>query len=190
METRALAATTPPLLPRPLRRFDEPPQTPNVAADTDGVDVAAQPSSERGVLGLTRRGPVASTPVVAGLLGPSEARPPGLAPPPPTTWSGTRPRARAPQKVEGGQTCAAVLLLGWTPAGQQPRLGWGESQSEAPSPFPEYRQHPSRLVLALKANDAVITIPDQGGFPPPPWLHLCLEPPIAYIVPVDVPQPW
>ena len=152
--------------------------------------MAAPTSSERGVLGLTRLVPVASTPVVEGLLGPSEARPPSLAPHPPTTLSGTRPREREPQKVEGGQTCAAVLFLWWTPAGPPPRLVWVERQSEAPSPFPEYRQHPSRLVLALKANDEVITIPDQGGFPPQPWLHLCLEPPIESRVQGDVTQQW
>src|SRR5262245_19635381 len=131
-ETLALAATTQPLVPRPLRRFDEPQQTPKVAADTEVVEVAAQTSSERGVLGLNRLVSVASTPVVEGLLGPSEARPPGLAPHPPTTLSGTRPIAREPQKVEGGQTFAVVLLLWWTPKGQQPRLVWVESQSEAP----------------------------------------------------------
>src|SRR5215471_8841346 len=129
-ETLALAATTPPLVPRPLRRFDEPQQPPKVAADPAGVEVAAQTASERGVLCLKRLVPVASTPVVEGLLGPSEARPPGLAPHPPTTLSGTRPRERAPQKVAGGQTFPAVLLLWGTPAGPPPRLVWMAHQSE------------------------------------------------------------
>jgi hypothetical protein len=50
-----------------------------------------------------------------------------------------------------------VLLLWWSPAGQQSRLVWVEHQAEAPEPFPEDRQPPSRLVLALKADDAVVT---------------------------------
>jgi hypothetical protein len=94
--------------------------------------VAPQALTERGVLRRHRLVPVAPTPVVEGRLGPSEARPPGLAPHPPTTLSGTRPIEREPQKVEGGQTFAAVLLLWWTPEGQPPRLVWVESQSEAP----------------------------------------------------------
>ena len=131
-ETLALAATTQPLVPRPLRRLDETQQTRKVAADAEVIEVASQTSTERGVLGLNRLVPVASTPVVEGLLGPSEARPPGLAPHPPTTLAGTRPIEREPQKVEGGQTFTAVLLLWWTPEGQQPRLVWVENQSEAP----------------------------------------------------------
>ena len=90
IETLALAATTQPLVPRPLRRFDEPQETPKVATDAEVVEVASQTSTERGVLGLNRLMPMASTPVVEGLLGPSEARPPRLAPHPPVTCAGTR----------------------------------------------------------------------------------------------------
>ena len=148
--------------------------------------MAPQALTERGVLRRHRLVPVAPTPVVEGRLGPSEARPPGLAPHPPTTLAGTRPRERDPQNVEGGQTFTAVLRLWWSPAGPQSRLVWGENQAAAPSPFPEDRPHPSRLVLALKADDAVVTRPAQGGLPPKPWLHLCLAPPIASRGPVDV----
>src|SRR5439155_22392769 len=93
IETLALAATTQPLVPRPLRRFDEPQQTPKVAADTEVVEVASQTSTERGVLCFNRLMPMASTPVVDGLLGPSQARPPSLAPHPPVTCAGTPPIA-------------------------------------------------------------------------------------------------
>src|SRR2546422_10204020 len=58
-------------------------ETPKVATDAEGVAVTAQTSTERGVLGLNRLMPMASTPVVDGLLGPSQARPPRLAPPKP-----------------------------------------------------------------------------------------------------------
>src|SRR5215468_4390993 len=103
IETLALAATTQPLVPRPLRRFDETQQTRKVAADAEVIEVASQTSTERGVLGLNRLMPMASTPVVDGLLGPSQARPPSLAPHPPMTLSGTYPIKREPQKVKGGR---------------------------------------------------------------------------------------
>ena len=74
--------------------------------------------------------------------------------------------------------------------GHKPGLVRVKGQSKAPQPFPEYRQHPSRIVLALKADDEVVTLPDQGRFPPKPWLHLRLEPPIEHIVQGDVPQQW
>jgi len=51
--------------------------------DAEVVAVASQPSTERGVLCLTRLMPVASAPIVDGLFGPSQARPPRLAPQPP-----------------------------------------------------------------------------------------------------------
>src|SRR5262244_4385746 len=41
-ETRALAATAQPLVPGPLRRFDESPETPNVATHAEVVEVTAQ----------------------------------------------------------------------------------------------------------------------------------------------------
>src|SRR5262245_48444980 len=121
-ETFALAATTQPLVPRPLRRFDESLQTPKVAADAEVVEVAAQPSTERGVLGLNRLMPMASTPVVDSLLGPSQARPPRLAPHPPVTCAGTPPREGKPSKVKGGRTLTALLRHWRTPKGQQPCL--------------------------------------------------------------------
>ena len=135
VETRALAATAQPLVPGPLRRFDESQQTPKVAVDAEVVEVASQTSTERGVLRLNRLVPMASTPVVEGLLGPSQARPPSLAPHPPATFAGTPPIEREPQKVEGGRTFAALLRLWRTPEGQQPRLVRVEGQSEAPQPL-------------------------------------------------------
>ena len=89
IETLALAATTQPLVPRPLRCFDEPQETPKVATHAEVVEVASQTSPERGVLCLNRLMPMASTPVVDGLLGPSQARPPRLAPHPPVTLCGS-----------------------------------------------------------------------------------------------------
>src|SRR5262245_20679057 len=134
-ETLALAATTQPLVPRPLRRCDEPQQTPKVAADAEGVEVASQPSTERGVWGLNRLMPMASTPGVNGLLGPAQARPSRLAPHPPVTCAGTPPIERKPQKVKGGRTLPA-LWRGWrTPKGHQPCLLRMRGQSEASQPF-------------------------------------------------------
>src|SRR4029434_26138 len=121
-ETRALAATTQPLIPHPLRCFDEPQQTPKVATHAEVVEVASQTSTERGVLCLNRLMPMASTPVVDGLLGPSQARPPRLAPHPPVTCTGTDPIKREPQKVKGGWTFATLLRLWRMPEGQQPRF--------------------------------------------------------------------
>ena len=74
-ETLALAATAQPLVPRPLRRFDEPQQTLKVAADAEVVEVASQTSTERGVLCLDRLMPMASTPVVDGLSWPVSGSP-------------------------------------------------------------------------------------------------------------------
>jgi hypothetical protein len=67
------------------------------------------------------------------------------------------------------------------PKGPEPRLVRVEGQSETPSPLVTYRQHPSRIVFALKADDAVVTIPDQGCFPPKPRLHLGLKPQVEHI---------
>src|SRR5207244_7204384 len=122
VKTLALAATAQPLVPRPLRRFDETQQTRKVAADAEVIAVASQTSTERGVLGLNRLMPMASTPVVDGLLGPSQARPPSLAPHPPVTFTGTCPIKREPQKVKGGRTFATRLRLCRRPEGHRARL--------------------------------------------------------------------
>src|SRR5215471_10477072 len=95
-ETLALAATAQPLVPGPLRRFEESQETPNVATHAEVVEVTSQTSTERGVLCLNRLMSMASTPVVDGLLGPSQARPPSLAPHPPVTFTGTCPIEREP----------------------------------------------------------------------------------------------
>src|SRR5215468_4127958 len=95
-ETLALAATAQPLVPGPLRRFDESQETPKVATHAAVVAVTSQTSTERGVLCLNRLMSMASTPGVDGLLGPSQARPPSLAPHPPVTFTGTCPIDREP----------------------------------------------------------------------------------------------
>src|SRR5207237_1827591 len=69
----ALAATAQPFVPSPLRGFDEPQHTAKVAADAEVVAVASHALTERGVLRLDRLVPMATTPVVDGLLGPSES---------------------------------------------------------------------------------------------------------------------
>ena len=150
--------------------------------------MASHALTKRGVLRLDRLVPMATTPVVEGLLGPSEARPPCRAAPPPSTLPGPRPRAREAHKVAGGRTCPTLLPLRRTPTGQAPRLVRVEGQSETPSPRLKDRQHPSCIVFALKADEAVVTIPDQGRFPPQPRLPLGLEPPVKDIVQRDVPQ--
>src|SRR2546422_1828958 len=150
IETLALAATAQPLVPSPLRRFDESQETLKVAADAEVVEVASQTSTERGVLCLNRLMPMASTPVVDGLLGPSQARPPSLASHPPVTCAGTPPIKRKPQKVKGGRTLTALLHRWRTPKGQQPWLIRVQGQSEALQPFLTYRQHPSCVLLTLK----------------------------------------
>ena len=94
--------------------------------------MASHALTERGVLCLDRLVPMATTPVVEGLLGPSEARPPCLAVHPPSTLPGPRPIAREAQKVEGGRTCPTLLPLRRTPKGQEPRLVRVEVQSETP----------------------------------------------------------
>ena len=126
--------------------------------------MASQTSTERGVLCLNRLMPMASTPVVEGLLGPSQARPPRLAPHPPVPCAGTRPLEREPQKVKGGRTFPALLFLWRTPKGHQPRLVRVQGQSEAPQPLAEHRQHSMRIVLTLKATDEVVTLANQGCF--------------------------
>src|SRR5262249_17213172 len=149
-ETLAPAATAQPLVPGPLRRFDESQETPKVTTHAEVVEVASQTSTERGVLCLNRLMPMASTPVVEGLLGPSQARPPSLAPHPPVTFTGTCPIKRAPQKVKGGWTFATLLRLGRMPEGQQSRFVRVEGQSEAPQPLAKYRHHSPCIVLAFE----------------------------------------
>jgi len=61
-------------------------------------------------------------------------------------------------------------------------------KSETPSPLLKDRQHPSCIVFALTADEEVVTIPDQGRFPPKPRLHLGLEPQVEHLVQRDVPQ--
>jgi hypothetical protein len=75
METLALAATAQPLVPGPLRRFDESQETPKVAPHAEGIAVTSQTSTERGVLCLNRLVPT---------------------PYPPVTLTGTCPRERDP----------------------------------------------------------------------------------------------
>jgi hypothetical protein len=117
--------------------------------------VASQMSTERGVLWLNRLMPMASTPVVDGLLGPSQARPPRLAPHPPVTCAGPPPIEREPHKVKGGRTLTALLRRWRTPKGHQPCLVRVQGQSEAPQPFLKHRQHPSCILLTLKVDDEV-----------------------------------
>jgi hypothetical protein len=150
--------------------------------------VASQTSTERGVLGLHRRMPRASTPVVAGLLGPSQARPPRLAPHPPVPCTGTCPIQRAPQKVQGGGTLAMLWRLGRRPAGQHPRFGRGEGPSAAPQPLAQDRPHSPCIVLALEPDEDVSTRANQRRLPLKPWLHLGITPPVEPIVSGDVPH--
>src|SRR5262249_25376243 len=109
-----------------------------------------------------------------------------LAPPPPPTSSGTRPGERAPQKVEGCWTFSAVRLLRGTPPGQPSCRVRMEGQSEASQSLAQYRHYPRRIVLAFKADDAIITVPDQGCLAPQPWLHLGLAPQIEHVVHIDI----
>src|SRR5262245_66311151 len=73
------------------------------------VEVTSQTSTERGVLCLNRLMPMASTPIVEGLLGPSQARPPRLAPHPPVPCAGPPPIEHEPHKVKGGRTLTTLL---------------------------------------------------------------------------------
>src|SRR5919109_579623 len=187
-KTLALAATAQPLVPGTLRRSDELQQTLKVAIHAEGVEVASQTSTERRVLCLNRLMPMASTPIVDGLLGPSQARPPRLAPHPPVTYAGTPPIEGKPHKVKGGRTLTALLRHWRAPKGQQPCLVRMEGQSEAPQPFLQHHPHSSCIILPLKADDEVVTIADQGSFPPQPWLHLGGKPAVEHIVQIDVAQ--
>jgi len=121
----------------------------------EGVEVTSQTSTERGVLCLNRLMPMASTPIVEGLCGPSQARPPSLAPHPPVTVPGTRPIKREPHKGKGGRTLTALLRRWRTPKGQQPGLDRVEGQSEAPQPFLQHHPHPPCILLPLKADRSI-----------------------------------
>jgi len=66
-ETRALAATTQPLVPGPPRCFDEKQQTAKVAAHAEVVEVAAQSSRERCMLNPYRKMSMVMTPIRDGL---------------------------------------------------------------------------------------------------------------------------
>ena len=132
VETLALATTAQPFIPGSLRGFDEPQKILRIATDAEVIAVASQASTERGVLGLDRLMPVATTPIVDGLFGPSEACPPCLAPHPPVTFTGTCPVERKSQKVEGGRTFPTLLRLWRTPKGQQSGFVRVQGQSEAP----------------------------------------------------------
>src|SRR5262249_5747367 len=147
-------------------------QTLKVAMHADVVEVASQTSTERRVLCLNRLMPMASTPIVEGLFGPSKARPPRLAPHPPVPCAGPPPIEGKPHKVKGGRTLPALLRHWRAPKRQQPGLVRMEGQSEAPQPFLQHHPHPSCIILPLKADDEVVTIAEQGSFPPQPWLHL------------------
>jgi hypothetical protein len=138
--------------------------------------VAAPTSTERGGLGLNRLMPMASTPVGEGLRGPSQARPPRLAPQPPVLWAGTRPRERASQTGQGGRPWPALLGLRRTPTGPPPRLVRGQGPSAAPQPLAQPRPPSRRLVLPRNAKDAVVPLAHQGGVALQPWLPLGCTP--------------
>jgi hypothetical protein len=159
-----------------------------MATDAEVIAVASQASTERGVLCLDRLMPVATTPVVDGLFGPSEACPPCLAPHPPVTLTGTCPIERKSQKVEGGRPFPTLWCLWRTPKGPQPGFVRVQGQSEAPSPFAEYCHSPPCIVLTLKADDEVVTIANQGRFALKPRLHCGLKPPVEHVVQGDIPQ--
>ena len=69
-----MAPATEPLVPGPLRSFDDEEQTPKVAAHREVVEVAPDASAERGVLNLDREVAVAPTPLVDGRDRPFEAQ--------------------------------------------------------------------------------------------------------------------
>jgi hypothetical protein len=150
--------------------------------------VAPQTSTERGVLLLHRPMPMATTPVVDGLLGPSEARPPCLAPHPPVTFPCARPIERAPQKVQGSRSFAPLRRLWRTPQGQPPRLGRVQGEAEAPQPCAEHAYDTSCIVLQLKADEEVVTRAHQGGFPLKPWRHLGFTPQVEHGMQVPIAQ--
>ena len=125
---------------------------------------------------------MATAPVVDGRLRPSQARPPCLARHPPVTLAGSRPIARAAQKVTGGRTFATLLRLWRTPKGQHAGLVRMQGQSEASHPFVEYRHHTTRIVLTFKPDAEIVTVPNQGRFPLEPWFHLGFTPQIECVM--------
>ena len=185
-EPLALAATAPPLVPRPLRRFHESPHTPQVAADADVIAVAAHAYTARGVRRLDRPMPVAAAPIREGRRCPSEPRPPCLAPPPPVTVAGAPPGDRAPPKVTGGRTVPLLLRLWRRPQRQPPRLVRVAGPSEAPPPCAEYGEHPSCVILPCTAEEEVSTKAPQRRTPLQSWRPLGVTPSVAPVMPIDV----
>jgi hypothetical protein len=62
-----------------------------------------------------------------------------------------------------------------------------QGQPIAPPAFVKYRRHPPCVVVPLKADEAVVTIANQGRFALKPRLHFGLQPPVEPIMPGDVP---
>jgi hypothetical protein len=126
-----------------------------VAVDPEVVEVAPQAPMERGVLILDRLMPMAAAPVVDGLLSPSEAHAPRLAPHPPVPVPGSPPIEREPDNVKGGRTFATLLRLGRRPKRQQPRLVRVQGQPKAPQPLVKHRHHPPCIILVFETNHKV-----------------------------------
>src|SRR4029077_21025272 len=82
----------------------------DITIHSEIVDVALQPTPQRGVLHLHRLMPMAPAPSVDGFDGPSEARTARLARPPPTTAPCPLPIKRDPQEGEGGRTVPVLLF--------------------------------------------------------------------------------
>src|SRR3989442_968365 len=93
------------------------------------------------------------TPIVDGLLGPSQARPPSLAPHPPVTCAGTPPIEREPQKTKVAGPFPPLLRGGGTQKGNHRFLAGVRGNPKAPQPFLKYRPHPPCIILTLKADN-------------------------------------
>jgi hypothetical protein len=188
VQTRAVAATATPLIPGPLRGCDASLPTGRVAAHANVIAGTLYAPVERGVWLLHRPMPMATAPLVDGRLGPSAARPPCLACPPPGTFPGARPLARAPPKVTGGRTFATLLRFWRTPKRPPAGLLRRPGPSAAPPPCAAHRLPPPSIVRPCTADEAGLTKAPPGRSPLQAWRPLGVTPPVAHVMPIAVAQ--
>src|SRR5262249_58745056 len=119
---------------------------------------------------------------------PPQPRTPGLACQPPPTVPGLAPVQRKPQKVVGRRTPASLLPFSRSVERQQSSLVRMKVQPAALHPLAQHSHHALRILPMFKADDKVIGVADQARPPFQAGTNLSLEPPVEYVVQIDVAQ--
>ena len=119
--------------------------------------------------------PMASAPGGDGHGEPSDARLSCLDPWNPVTLSALAPIVREPKEIKGSRPLPCRATLARPPVLHHTRLLGVQLQVVSLETFRDDLAHPSSVVLALKGDDSIVSIPNQVSPASESWLHVSLS---------------